>query len=116
MFNESSLELDLTPIFEEEIPSLEAFKGKPLLVLFFYLGCPGCKGRAIPVANKLVYEEVPIHVIGVHTRFEGKEYSKIEYLIKYYYNSLPKTSYFASYLRIFDKKYNKNKLTQNKYI
>jgi len=105
MFNESSLELDLTPIFEEEIPSLETFKGKPLLVLFFYLGCPGCKGRAIPVANKLVYEEVPIHVIGVHTRFEGKEYSKIElqqakqeFYIRFpYYNDKNDNNTFKSF-------------------
>lgn len=47
---------------------------------------------------------------------DNKEYSKIEYMIKYYYNSSPKTAYYLSYLRILDAKYNKNKFTQNKYI
>ena len=71
-------ELHLETIFGDDIPTLKSLKDKPLLVLFFYLGCPGCKGRAIPFANKLVYEKTPIHIIGIHSRFEGKEYSKTE--------------------------------------
>ena len=71
-------QLHLETIFEDEVPTLEGFKGKPLLVLFFYLGCPGCKGRAIPFANKLVYEKTPINIIGIHSRFEGKVYSNDE--------------------------------------
>ena len=71
-------QLYLESIFEENAPTLEQLKGKPLLVLFFYLGCPGCKGRAIPFTNKLVYENTPINVIGIHSRFEGKEYSNEE--------------------------------------
>ncbi|RZN83406.1 MAG: TlpA family protein disulfide reductase [Winogradskyella sp.] len=74
----SKNEFYLEPIFKSSIPKLESFKGKPLLVLFFYLGCPGCKGRAIPFANKLVYEKTPINLIGIHSRFEGKEYSNEE--------------------------------------
>ena len=71
-------ELHLETIFGDKTPTLGNFKGKPLLVLFFYLGCPGCKGRAIPFANKLVYENTPVNVIGIHSRFEGKEYSNEE--------------------------------------
>ena len=71
-------ELNILPIFGDDTPVLEDFKGAPLLVLFFYLGCPGCKGRAIPFANKLMYEKTPIQVIGVHSRFEGKVYSQEE--------------------------------------
>nr|WP_321236107.1 TlpA disulfide reductase family protein [uncultured Psychroserpens sp.] len=68
-------EWQLEPIFDAAIPRVKDFKGKPLLILFFYLGCPGCKGRAIPFANKLVYEGLNINIIGIHTRFEGKTYT-----------------------------------------
>lgn len=92
--NQLDKKWNLLPIFEEEVPSLERFKGKPLLVMFFYLGCPGCKGRAIPFANKLVFEKTPINVIGIHSRFEGKEYSikelqdaKDEFFIRFPYYS-----------------------------
>ncbi|WP_460218149.1 peroxiredoxin family protein [Psychroserpens sp. MEBiC05023] len=74
----SKNDLSLVSIFGDDIPKLENLQGKPLLILFFYLGCPGCKGRAIPFANKLVYENTPIHIIGIHSRFEGKVYSNEE--------------------------------------
>ena len=89
-----SQEWNLLPIFDEEVPLLVSFKGKPLLVLFFYLGCPGCKGRAIPFANKLIYENTPINLVGIHSRFEGKEYTinelrqaKDEFYIRFPYYS-----------------------------
>ena len=54
---------------------MEDYKGKPLLILFFNLGCPGCKGRALPFANRIVVENGDnIGVVGIHTRFEGPEY------------------------------------------
>ena len=59
-----------------EVPNPTDFKGKPLLILFFYLGCPGCIGRAIPFANKMVYEyQDKINVLGIHSNVEGPEYS-----------------------------------------
>jgi len=65
----------IEPIFGEEIPRVEDYLGKPLLVLFFSLGCPGCLGRAIPYANRIVYEnEDEINVIGIHTNFEGIDF------------------------------------------
>lgn len=70
--------LYLDTIFGEQPPTLNTLKGKPTLILFFYLGCPGCKGRAIPFANKLAYENTPINIIGIHSRFEGKIYSTKE--------------------------------------
>lgn len=59
-------------IFEEEsVPTINNYKGKPLLILFFSLGCPGCLGRAIPYANRVVYENGEnINVIGIHSDFE----------------------------------------------
>ena len=83
-------EWSLQTIFGDEVPILDDLKGKPLLILFFYLGCPGCKGRAIPFANRLVYEDKDIQVLGIHTRFEGKPYTneqltaaKEEYVIRF---------------------------------
>jgi hypothetical protein len=60
----------------EKVPHPTDFRGKPLLILFFYLGCPGCIGRAIPFANKMVFEHRDkINVIGIQSNFEGPEYS-----------------------------------------
>ena len=62
---------------EENTPNVNDFLGKPLLILFFSLGCPGCLGRAIPYANRVVYENGEnIHVLGIHTDFEGIDYTK----------------------------------------
>ena len=66
----------LEKIFEEEPPQKEAFLGKPLLILFFSLGCPGCLGRAIPYANRMVFElGDQIQVLGIHTNFESLDIS-----------------------------------------
>jgi len=47
--------------------------------LFFYLGCPGCVGRAIPFANKMAYEHGDkMNVLGIHSNFEGPEYTNDE--------------------------------------
>ena len=67
---------ELLPIFNEPVPTLDEYKGKPLLILFFNLGCPGCKGRALPYANRVVVENGNnVNVVGIHTRFEGPEYT-----------------------------------------
>ena len=60
----------------EILPKIDNFLGKPLLILFFSLGCPGCMGRAVPYANRVVYENgAKINVVGIHTNFEGIEVS-----------------------------------------
>ncbi len=71
-------EWKLENIFEEEeVPELQTYLGKPLLILFFSLGCPGCLGRAIPYANRIVYENGDnINVVGIHTNFEGIDFAK----------------------------------------
>ncbi|CAM1342429.1 TlpA family protein disulfide reductase [Tenacibaculum amylolyticum] len=74
-------EWELTSIFNNKVPALENYKGKPLLILFFNLGCPGCKGRALPYANRVVVENGEhINVIGIHSRFEGPEYHIEDYI------------------------------------
>ena len=64
----------LEPIFD--IPPIpKDFVGAPLVILFFSLGCPGCLGRAVPYANRLVYEHGDqLKVLGIHTNFEGVDY------------------------------------------
>lgn len=80
-----------------QVPEIAGFSGKPLLLLFFNLGCPGCKGRALPFANSMVVEYgKKINVVGIHTNFEGLDYSDEE-LIKAketYYIRFP---YFRDY-------------------
>jgi chromate reductase len=80
----------LESVFGDEVPKVADFKGKPLLILFFYMGCLGCKSRAIPFANRTVYEDKGVQVLGIHTRFEGKSYTdealkaaKEEYTIRF---------------------------------
>ncbi len=74
--NQKIPDWELLPIFDKTTPNLKEFKGKPVLILFFSLGCPGCKGRALPFANRIVVENGEnINVIGIHTRFEGPEYA-----------------------------------------
>ncbi len=67
---------DLLPIFGNKIPKVTDFKGKPLLILFFNLGCPSCKGRALPFANSIIVDKGnKINIIGIHSNFEGSEYT-----------------------------------------
>ncbi len=70
----------LEKIFEDDVPTREDYLGAPLLILFFSLGCPGCLGRAIPYANRIVYENGDkIQVMGIHTNFEGVDYSLAQF-------------------------------------
>ncbi len=65
----------LDPIFADQtVPQPADFTGKPLLILFFSLGCPGCLGRAIPYANRVTVENgEQVNVLGIHTDFSGIE-------------------------------------------
>lgn len=80
-------------IFDGEIaPNITDYKGKPLMILFFSLGCPGCLGRAIPYANRVVYENGEnINVLGIHTNFEGIDFpvKKFEEAKKEFYFRFP---------------------------
>lgn len=82
------------------VPQLKDFKGKPLLILFFNLGCPGCKGRALPFANwvNLEYKD-KINVVGIHTNFEGVDFTD-EQLINC------KSEFYLNFPYFRDKNYN----------
>lgn len=65
----------LETIFGDAVPKKEDYLGQPLLILFFSLGCPGCLGRAIPFANRMVYEQGEhLKVLGIHTNFESIDF------------------------------------------
>ncbi len=67
---------EIESIFGDDVPDIAHFRGSPLMILFFNLGCPGCMGRAIPYANRIVYENKGIQVVGIHSSFEGPPITK----------------------------------------
>jgi len=67
-------EWSLLPIFDEPVPRVADFAGRPMLILFFNNDCPACKGRAFPYANQIVLKYPEIQVIGIHTRFAGPDF------------------------------------------
>lgn len=74
MTEQKLIPFTLESIQGDNVPSVESFKGKPLLLLFYYLGCPGCVGRAVPFANRMALEyDKKLSVIGIHSNFEGPE-------------------------------------------
>lgn len=89
----------LESIFGDAIPQVEDFIGKPFLILFFSLGCPGCLGRAIPYANRIAYEHGDtMNVLGIHTNFEGIDFPKEKF-------QEAKTKYFIRFPFFKDKNY-----------
>ncbi|MEN0048529.1 MAG: TlpA disulfide reductase family protein [Bacteroidota bacterium] len=78
--NEPLPDWSIEPIFGDQLLNKEDFLGKPLLLLFFSLGCPGCLGRAIPYANRIVYERgEQMNVLGIHTNFEAIDFSQEQF-------------------------------------
>lgn len=51
--------------------TIDAYAGKPLLMLFWNIGCAGCTGRAVPAAKRFAKQYPDLQVVGVHTTFEG---------------------------------------------
>ncbi|MEM6700666.1 MAG: redoxin family protein [Bacteroidota bacterium] len=78
--NEPLPDWSIEPIFGDQLLNKEDFLSKPLLLLFFSLGCPGCLGRAIPYANRIVYERgEQMNVLGIHTNFEAIDFSQEQF-------------------------------------
>ena len=81
----------LEALLDGDPPESGSFLGKPLLILIFSLGCPGCVGRAIPFANRMAYEYgEQLSVLGVHANFDGVDFTleqfqeaKEEYYIRF---------------------------------
>ena len=74
---ESLPDWSLEPLLGQQPSNVRDYHGKALLILFFSLGCPGCLGRAIPYANRMVYENADwLQVIGIHSNFSGMDFSE----------------------------------------
>lgn len=75
--NSVLLEWQLDPTLWVDPPSIDDFRWNVLVILLFSFGCPGCLHRAIPFANNLDYKywEKGLKIIGIHTNFEGVDYS-----------------------------------------
>lgn len=48
---------------------LEAYRGQPVILLFFNIGCHGCMARGLPVATEIARQYPGIQVIGIHSSF-----------------------------------------------
>lgn len=83
ILNHDILPWHLEPLGQKEVPSPADHIGKPLLILFFYLGCPGCIARAVPFANRMAFEHGErISILGIHSNTEGPEYTDEEIMEK----------------------------------
>ncbi len=59
---------------QQAVDASAFFDGRPVMALFFSLGCPNCLSKALPIARQ-VHEKYPeIQVLGIHTRFEGVKF------------------------------------------
>lgn len=62
-----------------ELPIQKALMGKPLFILLFNFGCPGCVHRAIPFMNSLNSRySNEINFLGIHTNHEGVDFTNQE--------------------------------------
>lgn len=48
---------------------LSQYRGKPLLLFFFNVGCDGCMTRGVPVAAEIARQYPEMTVLGVHSNF-----------------------------------------------
>lgn len=64
----------IKPINDRTAPSLQSFHGAPLLILFFNLGCAGCRSRAIPYSIRFSELYPELQIVGIHTNFKGIDY------------------------------------------
>lgn len=68
-------EWQLTTLHGEPAPALSSLRGRPILLLFWGLGCPGCKTRALPVTRQMQEQYPELHLVGVHSPLDGPKYS-----------------------------------------
>ncbi|HRO08147.1 MAG TPA: redoxin domain-containing protein [Saprospiraceae bacterium] len=98
-------EWQLESIFGDDVPTVASLSDKPLLIMFFNLGCPGCLGRAVPYANRIVYEQGDvIRVIGIHSGYSSRKFdltkfqkAKEEFYIRFLFYS--DVNYDTTFLR-----------------
>ena len=77
----------VTTLSGDAAPDLESLLGRPLLLLFFNVGCPGCMGRALPFSLDLAARYPGLQFIGIHTSFEkGSDFApaRIQAVVEYF--------------------------------
>ncbi len=70
--------LKIESINGSDTPQVADFRSASLLLLFFM---SGMLGRAVPYALKLEKQFPNVKILGIHTRFEGREYSVEQILL-----------------------------------
>lgn len=73
---------------------MEAYREKPLLILFFNIQCVGCVGRAIPLAFDYLQEFEKLNVVAIHTAFGKERVSKEDIINLFTRKELPFPIYF----------------------
>ncbi|MCB9226602.1 MAG: TlpA disulfide reductase family protein [Chitinophagales bacterium] len=69
---------DLKTFSGDSFNPLEAYKGEPILVLFYSTSCLGCTGRALPLAYKLSQENPNVKLVVVHVQFASMPFTQQE--------------------------------------
>jgi len=82
--------------------ALEQFFGRPLLLLFYHLGCLGCIGRALPFAKKLAEVYPDLQIVGIHTSPGSLKYNTEEVLAQAGETNLPFPIFFDEGHRTYD--------------
>lgn len=78
----------------ETVDLMEAYREKPLLILFFNIQCVGCVGRAIPLAFDYLQEFEKLNVVAIHTAFGKERVSKEDIINLFTRKELPFPIYF----------------------
>ena len=84
-------EWHITSLDETPPPSLEDFKGQPLLILIYSTGCPGCVGRALPLSKQFLHDYPQLQIVGIHTQLDSRFYSdaQIQQVIQFHHLPYP---------------------------
>ena len=69
--------------------SLTDMRGRPVLLLFFNLGCDGCMFRALPVAREIAKQYPEVQLLGIHSNFGAFSRSDDEIVQELQQHSIP---------------------------
>lgn len=67
-------EWTLLPLADRQPPPLATLRGRYVLLLFYNLGCTGCVGRGLPLAQRIQELYPDLRVILIHSDFGRHTY------------------------------------------
>lgn len=73
-------EWNLLPLANRQPPTLAELRGRYVLLLFYNLGCTGCVGRGLPLAQRIQDLYPDLQVVLIHSDFGRQTYSEDEIL------------------------------------